>query len=182
MYNHSIENFCVCMKMLHVYAMLRAFARFQKFAFACNPFVHAMSDSEASVSSPLSSSGEVGEALNLTIIEFKDPKALEGLPAGQSSDLRSLDKFLDSTVKKLKAQGAEGTKQKSRYILSAKKYLIKYHPQISISDAADHPVMFGIILLLFAFSPIYYIDRVLEMHGPKLRLYARRSMRKKIPL
>jgi len=147
------------------------------------PFrAHAMSGSNGSASSPLSSSGEVGEALNLTIIEFKDPKALEGLPAGQSSDLRSLDKFLDSTVKKLKAQRAEGTKQKSRYILSAKKYLIKYHPQISISDAADHPVMFGIILLLFAFSPIYYIDRVLEMHGPKLRLYARRSMRKKIPL
>ena len=89
----------------------------------------------------------------LTRILFKNPKDLEGLSAAQRLDLVKLDTTLDPIVNKLIGSNGE-SKEKSRYILQAKKYLIKYHPRITIFEAADHPVIFGIAYSSFGFSPI----------------------------
>ena len=89
----------------------------------------------------------------LTRITFKNPKDLEGLSAAQRSDLVKLDTTLDAIVKDLIGPKGE-SKEKSRYILQAKKYLIKYQPKITIFEAADHPVIFGIAYSSFGFSPI----------------------------
>ena len=91
--------------------------------------------------------------ITLTRIEFKNRKDLEGLSAAQRLDLVKLDTTLDPIVNKLTASNGE-SKEKSRYILQAKKYLIKYHPRITIFEAADHPVIFGIAYSSFGFSPI----------------------------
>ena len=91
--------------------------------------------------------------ITLTRIEFKNRKDLEGLSAAQRLDLVKLDTTLDPIVKKMVASKGE-SKEKSRYILQAKKYLIKYHPRITIFEAADHPVIFGIAYSSFGFSPI----------------------------
>ena len=90
----------------------------------------------------------------LTRITFKNPKDLEGLSAAQRLDLVKLDTTLDPIVNKLVALKGGESKEKSRYILQAKKYLIKYHPRITIFEAADHPVIFGIAYSSFGFSPI----------------------------
>ena len=89
----------------------------------------------------------------LTRIEFKNRKDLEGLSAAQRLDLVKLDTTLHAIVKDLIGPKRE-SKEKSRYILQAKKYLIKYQPKITIFEAADHPVIFGIAYSSFGFSPI----------------------------
>ena len=89
----------------------------------------------------------------LTRIEFKNRKDLEGLSAAQRLDLVKLDTTLGAIVKDLIGPKRE-SKEKSRYILQAKKYLIKYQPKITIFEAADHPVIFGIAYSSFGFSPI----------------------------
>ena len=89
----------------------------------------------------------------LTRIEFKNRKDLEGLSAAQRSDLIKLDTTLDSLIPHLIKKNGQSN-EKSRYILQAKKYLIKYHPRITIFEAADHPVIFGIAYSSFGFSPI----------------------------
>ena len=89
----------------------------------------------------------------LTRILFKKPKDLEGLSAAQRLDLVKLDTTLDSLIPNLIGTNGQSN-EKSRYILQAKKYLIKYHPRITIFEAADHPVIFGIAYSSFGFSPI----------------------------
>ena len=91
--------------------------------------------------------------ISLTRIKFKNPKDLEGLSAAQRSDLVKLDTTLDPILNSLIGSNGE-SKEKSRYILQAKKYLIKYQPKITIFEAADHPVIFGIAYSSFGFSPI----------------------------
>ena len=100
-----------------------------------------------------SASHDVEDAIPLAQIKFKNPKDLEGLSAAQRSDLVKLDTTLDPIVNKLISSNGE-SKEKSRYILQAKKYLIKYQPKITIFEAADHPVIFGIAYSSFGFSPI----------------------------
>jgi len=79
----------------------------------------------------------------LTTLVF-EAKDLESLSAAQRKDLLWLDNTLEPIVKTLKS-GTDASKQLARYVLQAKKYLIKYYPEITISQAAAHPVMFGTI-------------------------------------
>lgn len=110
---------------------------------------HAMSDQDSqSNASPASDEGH--GPIHLTTIVFEAPddlKALERLPAKQRAELVWLDKTLEPIIA-TQIGGQSAAKQQSRYILQAKKYLVKYQPYITISEAAAHPVMFGIVLFL----------------------------------
>jgi len=79
----------------------------------------------------------------LTTLVF-EAKDLESLSAAQRKDLLWLDNTLEPIIKTLKS-GTDASKQLARYVLQAKKYLIKHYPEITISQAAAHPVMFGTI-------------------------------------
>jgi hypothetical protein len=110
---------------------------------------HAMSDKD-SLQSVSPASNEGYGPIPLTTIVFNDPadlKALEELPAKQRSDLLWLDKTLEPIIATQK-RGQNAAKQLSRYILQAKKYLVKYQSNITISEAAAHPVMFGIVFFI----------------------------------
>ena len=80
--------------------------------------------------------------LPLTTLVFDDPRYLESLSADQRNYIRRLDKTLEPIVATLKAR-RDASQQLRRYVLQAKKYLVKHHPTITISQAAAHPVMFG---------------------------------------
>ena len=116
---------------------------------------HAMSDQDnQSNASPASDEGH--GPIHLTTIVFEDAedrKALERLPAKQRAELVWLDKTLEPIIA-TQIGGQSAAKQQSRYILQAKKYLVKYQPYITISEAAAHPVMFGIVLFYVESSPI----------------------------
>ena len=136
MHVHFWKNFaCVCK-----YANTREIPELCKHK---NPFrAHAMSDEEIADPTATDNANDDDTNLPLTTIVFDDPRDLECLSADQRKDVRWLDKTLQPIVATLKA-GRDASQQLRRYVLQAKKYLVKHHPTITISQAAAHPVMFG---------------------------------------